>query len=102
MTDYRAKLEAAAYIAVAEVELNALADRIGATDVKQIPVADLERIVLNSLGFPEGTVLTDEQWMVALTAATSASPATGELPAAPSRTPPTPGALEGLSEAPRR
>lgn len=53
--DYRAQLlEAAA--------------ALGAQEARQTPEADLQRIVIQGLGLPDGTVLSDEQWDIVLKA----------------------------------
>ena len=53
--DYRAQLLEAA-------------TALGAQEARQIPETELKRIVIQGLGLPDGTVLTDEQWHMVLKA----------------------------------
>ncbi|MCU1223616.1 MAG: hypothetical protein JWQ42_1709 [Edaphobacter sp.] len=59
---------------------------LGAQEARQTPEDQLQRIVIQGLGLPDGTVLTDQQWDRVL------SPATPPVdPQPPS------GALDGLA-----
>jgi hypothetical protein len=83
--DYRAQLlEAAA--------------ALGAQEARHTPEDQLQRILIQGLGLPDGTILTDEQWDMVLKTHQPTTGADGAL----SHTEPTAGALEGLSEALRR
>jgi hypothetical protein len=84
---------------VYRAQLLEAAAALGAQEARQTPEAQLQRIVIQGLGLPNGTILTDEQWDMVLKAQ---QPPQSAPDGALSHTQSTTGALEGLSEAPRR